>query len=86
MIGQRGTSQANDGTPKGCPPIRYDAIWNCLQEVGKFAQSKGASVHCPKFGAGLAGGQWEIIEAIIEQVLVKKFGLAVTVYEPDVVI
>jgi hypothetical protein len=37
-------------------------------------------VHMPRIGCGLAGGQWEEIEPIIETTLGAK-GVAVTVYD-----
>jgi len=78
MIGQEGVGRA----PNGTPPIRYEALRTCLAKVGRIARIKGASVHCPKFGAGLAGGDWSIIEQIVQEELVD-IGLSVTVYEFD---
>lgn len=78
MIGQEGVGCA----PNGTPPIRYEALRTCLAKVGRIARIKGASVHCPKFGAGLAGGDWSIIEQIVQEELVD-IGLSVTVYEFD---
>jgi len=78
MIGQEGVGRAPDGTP----PIRYDALRTCLGKVGRIARIKGASIHCPKFGAGLAGGDWRVIEQLIREELVDE-GLDVTVYEFD---
>jgi O-acetyl-ADP-ribose deacetylase (regulator of RNase III) len=46
----------------------YPAIRECLTKVKEFAQSKGYTVAMPKIGAGLAGGDWTIIKAIIEDV------------------
>jgi O-acetyl-ADP-ribose deacetylase (regulator of RNase III) len=39
-----------------------------------------ASVHLPRIGAGLAGGDWEIFSALIQKCLVDK-GISVTVYD-----
>jgi len=75
MIGQDGIKPKN-----GLPPIRYGAIDECLKKVAKIAKDHDASVHCPKFGAGLAGGEWYIIEAMIEKRLCEE-GIDVTVYE-----
>jgi O-acetyl-ADP-ribose deacetylase (regulator of RNase III) len=82
MIAQRGTHPSRDGSQEGCPPIRYNALLSCLDEVGKFAQKNGCSVHGPRFGSGLAGGKWEIIEGMIERTLIGKYGLTVTIYDP----
>jgi len=74
MIGQR------DIYPdKGIPPIRYDALQKCLSKVCKKAKEIGASVHMPKIGAGLAGGEWNVIEEIIKEELCDK-DISVTVY------
>jgi len=67
MIGQHGIRKS-----KGIPPIRYDAVRECLQKVAERAQTLEASVHMPRIGAGLAGGDWAIIEKIIEEELVQK--------------
>lgn len=76
MVAQHGIGRRPDGSP----PIRYGALRNCLAKVALFAQQHNASIHAPKFGAGLAGGDWDIIEQIIREELVA-LGLNVTVYE-----
>lgn len=76
MIGQVGVGQRPDGSP----PIDYPAIAQCLIKVEEFCKLTNAEVHCPKFGAGLAGGNWAKIERLINQYLVAK-GINVTVYE-----
>jgi O-acetyl-ADP-ribose deacetylase (regulator of RNase III) len=69
----------------GIAPIRYDAIRAGLNKTYKALNEAKAnnveiSVHLPKIGAGLAGGDWNIIEKIIEEELISK-GIDVTVYE-----
>jgi len=89
MIGQHGTYYHNDGTP----PIRYDAIQKCLQKIrAKIEAMKQIdeenqrlkfgpyTVHAPRFGAGLAGGKWENIEALIKQEL-SNYDISVTIYD-----
>ena len=74
MIGQR------DIRTKGkVAPIRYGAIKKCLTKVKDAALKNNASVHCPLFGSGLAGGKWEVIEEMLEEVLCGN-GVSVTVY------
>ncbi|MBC8111497.1 MAG: Appr-1-p processing protein [Verrucomicrobia bacterium] len=75
LIGQHGTKAKN-----GVLPIRYEAVKNGLKKVAIFAKSKAATAHMPRIGAGLAGGQWEEIEKIIMEELIKA-GIAVTVYD-----
>lgn len=75
MIGQRGMKRGSSG-----PPIRYDAVAECLEKLCQKAQELGASVHMPRIGCGLAGGEWSKIEPLIEAQLVSK-GIEVTVYD-----
>lgn len=64
LIGQRGIFESN-----GDVPVRYDAIRKGLAIVGERASIAGYSVQMPKMGAGLARGDWDIIEKIIEEEL-----------------
>ena len=75
MIGQHGVGSVN-----GSVPIRYPAIAKCLGKVAEVAQRHGASIHAPRFGAGLAGGDWETIEALIVKILCDK-DIQVTIYD-----
>lgn len=75
MICQHGVGWSNNE-----PPIRYEAIAKCLGQVQAFCKLNNASVHAPRFGAGLAGGSWKIIESIIKAQLVEQ-GVEVTVYD-----
>lgn len=76
MIGQHGI-----GMRSGTPPIRYGSILECLSTVRNTILVNGeGSVHCPKFGAGLAGGNWKIIEEFLQHDICK-FGINVYVYE-----
>jgi O-acetyl-ADP-ribose deacetylase (regulator of RNase III) len=75
MIGQQGMREKD-----GVPPIRYAAVWSGLQKVAEKAKELDASVHMPRIGCGLAGGDWTKIEPIIVETLCKK-GVDVTVYD-----
>jgi O-acetyl-ADP-ribose deacetylase (regulator of RNase III) len=82
MIAQSGygtgnTNQHQTSEPNTRPPIRYDALEKCLEKVATAAKASGASVHGPRFGSGLSGGSWDVIEPIIERTLVD---LSVTIY------
>lgn len=78
MIAQRGTSAAG-----GRPPIRYDALNQCLRLLANRAIEDGASVHMPRIGCGLAGGHWARVESIVHDQLCAR-GVPVTVYDlPD---
>ena len=82
MIGQHGIRYADDGTP----PIRYDAMRACLNEVYELAKTDGtdmedASVHVPYLcGCALAGGEWNIVESLLQECLADK-GIRVVVYD-----
>jgi O-acetyl-ADP-ribose deacetylase (regulator of RNase III) len=53
------------GRRQGKIDLDYDALRSGLQEVKvKFS---GKRIGMPKIGAGLAGGDWDIIEGIIEE-------------------
>lgn len=52
---------------RGVPPIRYDDLAGCLQQVAEFTLIKGGySIHAPRIGCGLAGGSWSVVEPLIE--------------------
>jgi O-acetyl-ADP-ribose deacetylase (regulator of RNase III) len=84
LIGQESTAGRNR-TLGALPPVRYVAIEHALKEVAhdyELAKSVNLdfSVHMPRLGSGLAGGNWKIIETIIEETLCKA-GIEVTVYD-----
>ena len=56
----------------GNAPIRYDAILLGLEKVGDFAHEMKATIHMPRIGCGLAGGEWSKIEPLIEKTLLSK--------------
>lgn len=73
MIAQRGVSAR-----RGDIPLRYDALAQCLTIVGEMAEERLATVHMPRIGCGLAGGEWPRVEELIERHL---SGCAVYVYD-----
>jgi O-acetyl-ADP-ribose deacetylase (regulator of RNase III) len=64
----------------GEAPIRYAAVRAGLARVACFTQEHAASVHMPRLGCGLAGGEWPRIAALIADELLTQ-GIAVTVYD-----
>jgi O-acetyl-ADP-ribose deacetylase (regulator of RNase III) len=83
MIGQRGVGPDEDGNP----PVRYDAIgagllntWGAMLRDSELGAPGPFSVHCPRFGAGLAGGDWSQIEPLLIKELVER-NISVTVYD-----
>jgi O-acetyl-ADP-ribose deacetylase (regulator of RNase III) len=75
MIGQHGIKRV-----KSVPPIRYEAIETCLRALAVMALEGGASVHMPRIGCGLAGGEWSKIEPLVRKQLCEA-GVEVTVYD-----
>lgn len=65
MIAQHGTGF----TPEGIAPIRYAALEKCLDMVNIIAKGMHASIHMPRIGCGLAGGNWMEIEKIINETI-----------------
>lgn len=82
MIAQRGI----DPNKNGVPPIRYQALDKCLSGVEQMISrskrspwfEKRVRIFAPKFGAGLAGGDWEKIEKQIKE---RWRNLDVTIFE-----
>jgi hypothetical protein len=68
------------GRSRGLPPIRYEAVAEFLKQVAAKAVELGARVHMPRIGCGLAGGEWSLIEPLIEEQLCRR-GVLVTVYD-----
>jgi len=73
---------AQHGFPTRQRPVAVDyvALVSCLNAVAAEAKRLGASVHGPRFGSGIAGGRWEMIEALIQKQLVAA-GVDVTIYD-----
>jgi O-acetyl-ADP-ribose deacetylase (regulator of RNase III) len=74
MVAQHGyVSRANPVA------IRYDALAQCLSTLaGQIGV--GTLIHMPRIGCGLAGGNWDQIEPLLEEHLAKA-GFDVWVYD-----
>ena len=64
MIAQHGLPSASNPTP-----LKYGALVECMKEVCQLAHD-GYEIHCPKFGSGLARGNWEVIQSLIQELWV----------------
>ncbi len=53
--------------PDNPTPLSYEALTQCLRKLAGIAAAQNASIHMPRIGAGLAGGDWPQIRRIIEQ-------------------
>lgn len=56
-------------------PINYAALVKCMIEIKKNIDTHRSNfdyttvqIHAPKFGSGLAGGNWSFIEKLIEDI------------------
>lgn len=66
MIAQNGTISASN--PR---PINYLALIKSMVSVSKYiianhSDDSSIQIHAPKFGCGLAGGNWNFIQYLIE--------------------
>lgn len=73
MIAQHGVRSA-----KNPVPLSYGALSTCLVDVAAWAAKHSASVHMPRIGCGLAGGNWPTVSAFIE---LHMKGVTVVVYD-----
>lgn len=56
-------------------PLNYAALVYCMNQVKSYAadisskiDSTKVEIHCPKFGSGLAGGNWSFISELINDI------------------
>jgi hypothetical protein len=65
----------------GGRPLSYDALVSCMRSVRDQATSNRESyqIHAPMFGSGLAGGNWDFIVNLIEDIWLA-YKLEVTIY------
>lgn len=60
--------------PQNPKPIKYEALIQCMRKVEIMARCSktindiSTELHCPKFGSGLAGGNWSFIKELIEEI------------------
>jgi len=76
MIAQRGIRH----DPTAPPAVDYSALSECLEELAKTADLMRATVHMPRIGCGLGGGDWGKVADLIAQTLVFH-KVPVTVYD-----
>lgn len=70
---------AQDNIGRSVPPVRYDALRECLEQVTQVAIKTGLPVVGPRFGSGIGGGEWVLIEDIINDTLITH-DVPVTIY------
>lgn len=57
-----------NGAVNGKVYVNYDAVRSCMEKLLAYKKETGKSLAIPKIGAGLAGGDWQKIESIINDV------------------
>ena len=76
MIGQKGIYSSD-----GIPPVRYDAVKECLTKVADLAEKYNASVHLPYLMCcDLAGGDWNKIECMLLDLIWART-IPITIYD-----
>lgn len=75
MVAQHGIRPTKAG-----PPIRYEALATALAKVAAFALEHDATVHMPRIGCGLAGGDWAKVEPLVNESLASR-SVQVFVYD-----
>lgn len=78
MVGQNGLKFNEFGVPA----VNYAAIEITMDKVCKMADSMGVDVHIPRIGCGLAGGDWELMEFILNRI-VREYKCHIYVYDFD---
>lgn len=76
MLAQHGIGTDEQGNP----PIRYDALKDCLNKVAKYIKDNKGNISTGRFGSGLAGGDWSLIEPMVKKIFVDQ-GINVTIYD-----
>lgn len=73
---------AQDGftSPARVTVVDYEALGVCLKSLARKALAHGLSVHCPRIGCGLGGGDWSQVEQLLNEYVVSN-GINVTVYD-----
>ncbi len=79
MCAQHGYLSASNPTP-----IQYDALRACLRCIADEAGATGASIHMPRIGSGLAGGDWPTIETIVGEELADQATFVYTLPELNI--
>lgn len=75
LIGQEGLAGHD-----ALPPIRYEALGKGFESIANWAMEHNASVHMPRIGCGLAGGDWARVEPLLDEHFVAR-NISVTVYD-----
>lgn len=75
MIAQRGYR-----SPTNRVPLDYAALSRCLSHVATVARQTGSTVHMPRIGCGLGGGNWSVVRDRIN-IFLTSHDIDVTIYD-----
>ena len=73
MIAQKGYGKNNsklhksDNEPNAEIPLQYDALEMCMKKVSNMHNTLNFSIHAPRFGCGLGGASWGMVENLIKE-------------------
>jgi hypothetical protein len=67
-----------DGSIRQKRPLYYNKLADCMEQVRDFCFENHLGILAPKFGSELAGGNWEFVEKLIEDIW---DGIDVTIVE-----
>ena len=82
MIAQNGVRSQNNNRPLnyyGLVKSMVSLAYYIDNNTGFLNKTERVEIHCPKFGSGLAGGNWSFIEELMEDIWGK---YPITVYNP----
>jgi len=75
MVAQRGIMDKGN-----LKPIKYRALADCMEQVAYETFKKKAEIIAPKFGSLRAGGNWDFILELIEEIWLAK-DIPVTIFD-----
>lgn len=55
--------------PLGLPNVNYASLRECLTRLNIDLKQTNCSLHMPRIGSGLGGGDWNYIERLIESII-----------------
>lgn len=68
MFAQNGISDKSTGDGNRVKkPIKYVSLIKCMENI-KNDMNRYFDIYCPRFGSDRAGGNWEFIEELIEEI------------------
>ena len=58
----------HDGSIRQYRPLYYNKLADCMEQVAKHCRVHSVDILAPKFGSELAGGSWEFVECLIQDI------------------